>query len=93
MLRASDTHIETMKGKFVFETEEQRQDAVLACNLDILETAVLGDGYRRICRPRDAQDKAPSAYIFWTKDSPEDDEPTDEKVVRIFPCSYKAGAL
>ena len=73
-----------MKEKLVFETEEQRQKAISAYCLDLSETAVLGNNYYRIKRPNNV--KVPSAYIFWTKDSPEDDEPSDKKVVCTFVC-------
>lgn len=75
-----------MKEKFVFETEEQRQDAIRARGLSLSETAMLGDNYCTISRPEGSNlGTAPLAYVFWTKDSPDDDRPTSEKVVCDYP--------
>ena len=75
-----------MKEKFVFNTEEQRESAVQARGLSLSETAMLGNDYCTISRPEGSNlGTAPLAYIFWTKDSPEDDKPTYEKVVCEYP--------
>ena len=84
-LTAPNAHIQCMEKKLVFETEEQRQEAVSEYSLDPSETAVLGDNYHRISRPEDVTN--PSTYIFWTMDSPTDKEPMDKKVVCIFHLS------
>lgn len=69
----------------MFETEEQRREAISAYHIDPTETTVIGDDYCRINRPEGT--KIPSAYIFWAKDSPDDAEPTDKKAVCELICS------
>lgn len=73
-----------MSEKIVFETESQREAALVADrNLDPTKTAVLGPDYSRICRPTEATNK-PIAFIFWTKDSLEDMNKSWDKVVSTF---------
>lgn len=70
-----------MQGKHVFESEALRQTAVAAYGLDEAKTVAVGDEFARICRP--VSSEKPVAIYFWTMDSPEDNKPTHEKIVRI----------
>ena len=66
--------------QLVFENELLRRAACANYNLDEANTVSLGKDYARLCRPTESK-KAPVAFFFWTMDSPEDNEPTYEKIV------------
>lgn len=78
--RTSDTNIKKMEGKLVFESELQREEAIKKHGFAISETVVIGEDFSRICCPENLD--RPYPIILWTKNSPEDNEPDERKVVR-----------
>ena len=78
-IRAPQEHLDEVKGRIIFETEAQQMAAVKAKQVEWDQSAALEGEYSRICRPSSL--KKPVSFIFWTKDSPED-QPSWDKVVR-----------
>lgn len=72
-----------MQGKLIFESREEQKEALGKYGIKESETAVLGDDFSRISRPVGTRDQ-PLPIIFWTKDTLEDNEPAERKVVRVF---------
>ena len=81
--RASERHIEEVVGKTVWETEDQYERAAHRSNSSAQskESIALARDYSRICRPSlDENKKKKLAFIIWRRDSPNDDDPTWNKV-------------
>ena len=78
-IRAPPEHLDEVKERVIFETEVQQMAAVKAKQVEWDESVALEGEYSRICRPLCL--KKPVSFIFWTKDSPED-QPSWDKVVR-----------
>lgn len=72
-----------MENKLIFENEMLRREACTTYKLNEAHTASLGKDYARICRPMESN-KAPVVFFFWTMESPEDNEPTHEKILSTF---------
>lgn len=82
LFRASEGHVESLKGRSMFETDAQRLEAVSAGLTDTDSSVALGNEYSRVCAPTTPKYLGmPVSFIFWTKDSPDDDEPSWDKVV------------
>ena len=83
-----------MEQKVVFETDAQRQAALDAELIGATESVVLDDDYVRICCPPEAlNSRKPVAFVFWTKETEDDNDPTWEKVVSFILFIFSFGIL
>lgn len=89
--RVSQSEIDDLMGKKVFERPEDLQRALASDAYKMDEVVCVNDTWCRLTAPTTTD--STDSYIFWTKESADDDTPTWEKVVsNVFHCTQPASA-